>query len=130
MLLTSIALYASSESFYKKQYEFYIKKEKKALSKWRVLNTIVSMDENTIRENEEIDSKINNMVIASGGNYDPTNDPEKDAKDELEKDREKAEIAHKEYVNYLDKITELSFKVEEDLHKLPKWFVVPKEESE
>lgn len=124
LIISSVILFGATESFYKKKYNFYIKKANKSFEKWQVQKAIVSIDENSLSQTNDFNNKIYGYLNDTEEARDARQE-ERDAEKALKIEQQEADEEYNNYIEYIDKITELSFKVEEDLGKLPVWFKIP-----
>jgi len=115
LLMTVALLHGSSESFYKKKYDYYAGKEKKCFAE---LHEMKEAQWDTYQQNQKI-IDLNNQIYGAIRDSLP---------EEIEMDKQES-IADQEYINtkrecekISDKIMELQFTVEEKLQTIPKWF--------
>lgn len=100
-------------------------KAEKAYEEWQQLKTIASISEHYLGEQEKLNKQIYGFLNDSREALRARAELAEEEK-ALEIKKQEAKSVHKKYIEYLDKITELSFKAKEDLGKLPEWFkIVP-----
>ncbi|WP_294966943.1 hypothetical protein [Sulfurimonas sp.] len=128
LIVSSVILFGATESFYKKKYDFYIKKVEKSFKQWQHLELLTSLSENFLSQTSSLNNQIYGYLDETEESRDARQE-ERDAEKALKIEQQEAKEEHNTYIEYIDKITELSFTAEEELGKLPEWFKVPEEKK-
>jgi len=123
LIVSSVLIFGATESFYKKKYDFYTKKADKSFEQWQHLELMASLSENSLSQIQDLNNKIYGFLDETEEARDARQE-ERDAEKTLKIEQQEAKAEYDKYIEYVDKITELSFTTEEELGKLPEWFKV------
>lgn len=123
-IISSGLLFGATAEFYKKKYDFYLKKSEKAYEDWQLKESICEISRNSNDEMHRLNMQIYGFLDESAEAI-AAKEEEQANKVSLAIEEKEAKELQNKYIEYIDKITELSFTVEEDLKKLPEWFIVP-----